>query len=279
MAKTVLVTGAAGYIGRHVVRELAERGAQVIALDRSRGDIDAGVKYVQAELDDVDAGFFAQHGVPDVCLHLAWRDGFNHNAHSHIENLSAHFRFLTAVSRAGVGQLTILGTMHEVGYWEGEIDEATPTNPRSLYGVAKNTLRQALELELAKSDVVLQWIRAFYILGDYERGQSIFSKIWAWEKEGRETFPFTLGLNKYDFITVELLAKQISATALQNEINGIINCCSGTPVALKDKVDQFLSEFGMRILPEYGAFPDRAYDSPVTWGNVEKINSILRLEN
>lgn len=39
-----------------------------------------------------------------------------------------------------------MGTMHEVGYWEGAIDEHTPCNPQSQYGIAKNAMRQSLML-------------------------------------------------------------------------------------------------------------------------------------
>ncbi|MGH4139663.1 hypothetical protein [Clostridium sp.] len=51
----------------------------------------------------------------------------------------------------GLTHLSVMGKMHEIGYWEGPIDENSPTNPSSLCGIAKNSLRQAIEL-LAKDD-------------------------------------------------------------------------------------------------------------------------------
>ena len=56
--------------------------------------------------------------------------------------------------------------MHEIGYWEGAIDENTPSNPTTLYGIAKNSLRQSIEVLTHDTDVVIQWLRAFYIIGD-----------------------------------------------------------------------------------------------------------------
>jgi dTDP-6-deoxy-L-talose 4-dehydrogenase (NAD+) len=122
---------------------------------------------------------------------------------------------------------------------------------------------------------VFQWLRAYYILGDDLRSQSLFSKILTWESEGRQTFPFTSGLNKYDFIAVQDLARQIAHSVSQTSVVGVIDCCSGQPVALRDKVTSFLIEHGLSIRPVYGAYPDRAYDSPAVWGSTEKIDLIM----
>ena len=95
------------------------------------------------------------------------------------------------------------------------------------------------------------------------------------EAEGKETFPFTSGKNKYDFIQVDELADQISHVVNQDEVNGVINCCSGVPVSLADKVEEYIETHQYKIRPQYGAFPDRPYDSPGVWGNAEKIKKIM----
>lgn len=83
-------------------------------------------------------------------------------------------------------------------------------------------------------------IRAFYITGDDQNNKSVFSKILELAQQGKETFPFTSGKNKYDFIEINQLAEQISAASIQTEITGIINVCSGKAISLKDKVEDFL---------------------------------------
>ena len=168
-----------------------------------------------------------------------------------------------------------MGSMHEVGYWEGAIDEDTPTNPESLYGIAKNSLRESLNVLIEKKEICLQWLRGYYILGDDLKNHSIFTKLLEADKEGKEKFPFTSGKNKYDFISVQELAMQIAATARQTKIDGIINCCTGNPITLADRVEKFIQDNNLKIKLDYGAFPDRPYDSPGVWGNPDKINSIL----
>ena len=123
--------------------------------------------------------------------------------------------------------------------------------------------------------VKITWLRAYYIMGDDLKNNSIFSKIVQKENEGAEKFPFNSGKNKYDFIDVDELADQIVAATLQDEILGIVNCCTGKPCSLGEKVEEFIRKNNFKIKLDYGAFPDRPYDSPGVWGDPSKINSIL----
>lgn len=274
----VLVTGAGGYIGRHVVAALLDAGADVVTVERpgSGRSLDARVAH-QVEGDifaDTDR-VLADAGPVDVLVHLAWEAGFVHNSPVHMLRLSDHVRFLDAAVASGVGQVAVLGSMHEVGYHHGPVDETTPTEPLSQYGIAKDALRRSLTLRLQDGPVVLQWLRCFYIYGDDARNSSIFTKIDEAAAAGKRTFPFTSGRNAYDFIEVGELGRQIAAVALQTEVDGVINCCSGEPTTLADRVEGFIRERGYDIALEYGAFPDRPYDSPAIWGDATKIRRVL----
>lgn len=273
----VLVTGAGGYIGRHVVSALLERGHQVIAAERSKNKIDPQAELRPGDIFSNDPRLYETLGSPEILIHLAWTDGFIHNSPRHMEYLPYHYRFLEQMLAGGVKQIAVMGTMHEVGYFEGEINEDTPTNPLSLYGIAKNALRQTCGvLQGQYPDAVFQWLRAYYICGDDSRNHSIFTKITAAEQGGKSTFPLNSGKNRYDFIDVEELARQIAAAASQREISGVINCCTGQVVSLREKVEGFIRERGFAIRPEYGVFPDRPYDSPAVWGNPDKIREIMK---
>ena len=275
----VLVTGANGYIGRHLINALANQGHDVVACDICFDSVRNDIKQVKINIFEDHNDIFKKLGCPDVCIHLAWRDGFIHNSDKHIGDLSSHFKFLTSMINGGLKHLSVMGTMHEVGYWEGMIEENTPCHPQSMYGIAKNTLRESLFLYVKGKDVDLKWLRAFYRLGDDKANNSIFSKIIIAAEKGQKTFPFTSGRNKYDFLNVEELASQIAAASTQQEISGIINCCKGTAVSLASKVESFIMEKGLDIKLEYGAYPDRPYDSPCIYGDPSKINAIMKLSN
>lgn len=270
----ILVTGANGYLGQGIVKSLLDKGAEVLATDFVTDNIDLRASVFQADIFSIDNPF-EYFGNPDVLLHLAWRDGFVHNSSAHIEDFAKHYNFLNKVAQSGVKQIAVMGSMHEVGFFEGSINENTPCNPMSLYGISKNALRSATDLICKNNNIVFQWLRGYYIVGNSKNGSSIFSKITSAADEGKKEFPFTMGQNQYDFIDYEDFADQVSASVMQSEINGIINICSGKPEKLADRVERFIAENGYDIKLKYGMFPDRAYDSKAVWGDSRKIDSIM----
>lgn len=74
----VLVTGANGYIGRHVIKALLDKGAEVIACDIVINDVDERAERKTLNLFELPEGnAYEQLGSPDVCLHMAWRNGLS----------------------------------------------------------------------------------------------------------------------------------------------------------------------------------------------------------
>lgn len=269
----IMVTGADGYIGRGVASQLLDAGHKVMAM----GLYSCGLEHdnLEEHIGDVFSYDFQSNEIPDVLLHLAWRNGFSHNDISHLDDLSKHYQFIKAALEAGVKRIAVMGSMHEVGYHEGAVDENTPCNPTTPYGVAKNALRQLTGELCRQHGAQMQWLRGFYLVSNDGRGCSIFSKIVAAEREGKDEFPFTSGRCKYDFLPYEEFCRQVVAVVEQDEVNGIINICSGEPIGLGDYIEHFISENGFSIRLGYGKYPDRPYDSAAIWGDATKIRKIL----
>jgi dTDP-6-deoxy-L-talose 4-dehydrogenase (NAD+) len=271
----VVVTGAGGYLGPHVVSALADRGHEVIAVVRPGSDAAVDPRAARLEADILAADFdVSVWGDAPGLVHLAWKDGFVHNSPAHMMQLSAHYRLLTAAAAAGTARIVALGTMHEVGYWEGAITADSPTDPKSQYGIAKEALRRALPLALPDT-VSLAWARAYYIYGDDRRSNSIFRKLLEAVDAGKTVFPFTSGKNRFDFIRVEELGRQLAALTDAVDVSGTLNCSTGEPVSLADQVERFIAENDLPISLEYGAYPDRPYDSPGVWGDAAVIREVM----
>ena len=276
----ILITGANGYIGSHVTRYISNNTTHtVIAVDFSNDKIQNlnNIQYTNIDIltNASNPDLYKMLKEPDAVIHFAWRDGFKHDSDAHLLYLGNHYLFLKNMIDSGCKNINVMGTMHEVGYYTGEINENTPCNPMSLYGIAKNSLRQALLTYSSGKDVSVKWLRAFYITGDDSLNHSVFAKILEMANNGQKTFPFVSGTNKYDFININKLAEYIARASTQTSVNGIINVCSGKPVSLKDKVEEFINENRLQIKPEFGAYPSRKYDSPLIYGNIDKLCKIL----
>lgn len=270
----ILVTGANGYLGQGIVENILSYGNEVIATDFSVQNIDKKAKSVACNLFEIENPFqfFEQ---PDILLHLAWRDGFVHYSDAHIDDLPKHYKFIKTMVENGIKQIAVMGSMHEIGFFEGSINENTPCHPTTPYGIAKNALRDLTQMICDKNGVIFQWLRGYYIVGNSKFGNSIFAKIVASAEEGKKEFPFTLGQNQYDFIDYNDFCIQVAAVINQNKEQGIINICSGQPEKLADRVERFIKENGYDIKLQYGTFPDRPYDSKAVWGDNSRIKRIL----
>ncbi len=271
----ILVTGANGYLGSGIVSALVNRGMEVLATDFAVDRVDEGAIAVAGDVFSIENPYeyFKQ---PDIVLHLAWRDGFVHYSDAHINDLPKHYEFIKKMIEAGVKKVVVMGSMHEIGFFEGRINENTPCHPITPYGISKNALRDLTKMLADKKGVVFQWLRGYYIVGNTRYGSSIFSKIVAAAEDGKTEFPFTMGQNQYDFIDYPEFCEQVASATIQDDVTGIINICSGHPEKLADRVERFIKENNFNITLQYGAFPDRPYDSKAIWGDGNKIETIMR---
>lgn len=274
----ILVTGANGYLGQGIVKKILDYGHEVIAADLKLDCVDDRAIKIPCNIFDLNEEELIEkfEGL-DALLHLAWRDGFFHYSKAHIVDLPKHFEFICKIieSQKGIKKIAVMGSMHEVGFFEGCVRENTPCHPTTPYGISKNALRYLVEMLTKEKNILFQWLRGYYIVGSSTRGGSIFSKIAAAAEKGEKQFPFTLGQNQYDFVDYDMFCTKTASAVCQNRINGIIDICSGKPEKLADRVERFIKENNYDLTLCYGIFPDRSYDSKAIWGSSEKIDKIM----
>lgn len=278
--KNILVTGASGFIGKYVVRELLQQGHRVVAATRN---IDtfchsyvSAVPFNLERLDD-NLNYFEYFGRPDICIHLAWEGLPNYKAAFHEEeNLPRHKKFLDNLISGGLQHLTVTGTCLEYGLIEGELSEDMECNPIVSYARAKYMLSKWLLNLAGEPGVQAKWLRLFYMWGDGQSPNSLIPQLDAAIKRGDKSFPMSGGEQVRDFLTANEMAKRIVTLALNPAAIGIINCCSGKPVRVKDFVEQYIREKEATIQLKLGVYPYPDYEPMRFWGNIEKMLPLLK---
>lgn len=279
----VLVTGASGFIGNYVVPELLKNGHQVIASSFSEKKARqfswfSSVQYIPfnlAALDDT-INYFQYFGTPDALIHLAWEGLPNYSEAYHVEvNLLQHLHFLTNLVKNGLTNLTVTGTCFEYGMREGKLDESMQPAPANAYAIAKDSLRKSLEQLQQDIPFNFKWVRLFYMYGPGQHPKSLFSQLEKALDEKAAVFNMSGGEQVRDYLAVEQVAALIVKTAMQNRVSGIINCCSGRPVTVKQWVEDYLQRTHQSIQLNTGYYPYSTYEPMAFWGDTKKLDSVL----
>jgi nucleoside-diphosphate-sugar epimerase len=280
--KKVLVTGATGFIGNYVIKELLLRDCMVIATSSNetkakKAEWYPQVKYIPFNLKEFNdtVNYYSFFQEPDLLIHLAWEGLPNYKAASHVEeNVPRHLAFLKNIISNGLKDMLVTGTCFEYGMKEGCLEEDIETEPANSYAAAKDQLRHELEVLAIENQIHFKWVRLFYMYGKGQSVNSLFSQLDKALANEEPVFNMSGGEQERDYLPVEEVAVNIVTISLQNKVEGIINCCSGKPIAVKDLVQQYLAEKKATIKLNLGFYPYTDYEPMKFWGDNNKLKSI-----
>ncbi len=282
--KKILVTGATGFIGNYVIEQLLQQ--KNFAIIASSSTIENArsahwfplVKYIPFNLKEFDdhINYYEFFDRPDVMIHLAWEGLPNYKAAFHVEeNLPRHFSFLKNCIEHGLTDVTITGTCFEYGMQEGCLSEDMDTMPANAYAIAKDTLRKQLQqLEQVKS-FTLKWVRLFYMYGVGQSPNSLLSQLDRALANSDTEFNMSGGEQERDYLPVEKVVAYLVRVALQDNVTGVINCCSGKPVTVKAFVKDYLAKKKKNIQLNLGYYPYADYEPMRFWGDTVKLESVI----
>src|SRR3954469_11417707 len=239
MVRRLLLTGAGGFIGRHVPGLLTARGFEVHAVGRQDVDL------LDAEATDA---LVAEIGASHL-LHLAWytEHGKFWEASENHDWSEATLRLAGSFRAAGGERLVAAGTCAEYG-------------PPTLYGAAKNATRLELEAYAAETGLSFAWGRVFFPYGPGERPQRVVAAAARAAVTG-EPFACTSGEQIRDFLYVEDVASAFAAL-VDSEATGAFDIGSGVGVPLRDVLLTLERLAGRQGIVRLGALPDR--DEPAS---------------
>lgn len=276
----VLVTGATGFVGTHVVKSLLAHGHSVVAVGRdatkgqSKPWADA-VTLLPCDLHEDFRPVLDPQLEVEALIHLAWPGLPNYRGFFHLEaNLAADLKFLSAAVDAGIPHLTVAGTCLEYGMQNGPLREDQVTAPTTPYGLAKDTLRKSLEMLQLSKPFTLQWVRLFYMYGEGQNPGSLLAQLDRAIDEGHPEFNMSAGEQLRDFMPVTEIG-EIFATLMSNpQCNGIINCCSGVPISVRQLVENHCEKRLSNIRLNRGFYPYPTWEPMAFWGVPSKLSAL-----
>jgi nucleoside-diphosphate-sugar epimerase len=253
----IAVTGAGGFVGRHVVEELVRRGHLVeAAVGRRSAPEHPLVNATRVNLLDVQAGRAWLHACrPDGLLHAAWFavPGEYWTSAENQRWLEASAALFTAALDAGARRIVGIGSCAEY-LWDGQpsSEAHTPIRPATSYGKAKDQTRAALAELGGKHGASWAWARLFFLFGPFEPPSRLIPSVVRSVLRGT-TATCTAGTQERDFLYVRDAASALVAL-LESPVQGPVNVASGRAMAVRTLVERLLARAGGGRVA-FGALP------------------------
>ncbi|MEA2695903.1 MAG: hypothetical protein QOI66_174 [Myxococcales bacterium] len=274
----ILVTGAAGFIGSHVVRHLDAAGHQVIAVDRSAPAL--ALPAVSAHVVDLaDAAAIAallKATRPEGLLHLAWyADPADYlTSHLNLAALTMTTALVQAALAAGCRKLVVAGSCVEYAIRDRPLVETDDVDPRTLYAACKRAAWHVVRALAAEAGAELAWARIFHLHGPGEDKRRLIPWVTSQLRAG-VAVELTDGTQVRDHLHVADVAAGLAAL-LTPGASGIYNVCSGEPATLR-RVLETVAEVvgaGASQLLKFGARPHRANETMFLAGDSTRLRTL-----
>jgi len=258
--RRIIVTGATGFIGRHTLHPLLERGFDIHVCSRSRprGEIGAQVSWHGVDLldpvatDETIKTIGATH-----LLHLAWyaEHGKFWDGRENLDWVSATQALLESFHAAGGTRAVFAGTCAEYDWTTDCCNDQTAVAPATLYGASKNAAHQSVDAYAAATDMSIAWGRVFFTYGPGEHPTRVVASV-AQALVAGTSIPCSEGTQVRDFLYVEDIGSAFAALA-DSRVDGALDIGSGRPLALRDLLLRLELLAGREGLVRLGAAPPR----------------------
>ncbi len=273
MTKKILITGATGFVGKHVVQALLNKGVDlrlVVRSDKAQLYQSISSAYEVVETEDVFSHgsdwWLEKCEAVDVVIHLAWyaEPGKYLQSLKNLDCLRGSIELAKGAAQAGVKRFVGVGTCFEYDLDNGRLSIETPLKPASPYAAAKAALYMSLMHWLPLNSIDFAWCRLFYLYGEGEDERRLVPYLHSRLKH-QEAALLTSGKQVRDFLDVADAGRILAQIALGNQI-GPINICSGVPITVQQLSEKIADIYGRRDLLVFGARSEDAMDPPCVVG-------------
>ena len=255
--RRVLVTGAEGFIGSHLVDELLDRGAEVRAFVHYNPfgrwgwlqERISDVEFLQGDVRDGERVATAATGV-EVVFHLAALIGIPYSyeaPESYVQtNVAGTYNVLNAARRAGVERMVqtstseVYGTARQV-----PIDESHPLQPQSPYSASKIG-GDMLALSFHHSfGLPLAVVRPFNTYGPRQSMRAVIPSVLQQLYSGSEEIKVgaTSPTRDFNFVT-DTVAGFLAVAECDRALGEVVNVGSGREIAIGELIELLISTSG-----------------------------------
>jgi len=215
---------------------------------------------------------------PSHLLHFAWNveHGKYWSSPSNLEWLAASLQLIKLFQELGGQRVVGAGTCAEYEWSGGTsrcVEQETPLKPATLYGAAKNALRQVAESFAGANDLEFAWGRIFLPFGPHEHAARLVPSVARALVRG-QIAECSAGTHVRDFLYVEDVADAFAALTDSAAV-GAFNIASGEPVTVREVAERLAKIAGRVDLLRLGALPERAGDPPVLVADTTRLRSAV----
>lgn len=276
----IFITGATGFIGAYLLRELLSQGHELICMKRITSDLshlgaDASKVLWTNISDDWQAVFRVFH--PEAVFHLAW-DGVSSADRiiwsKQVSNIILQQQLLDLSAECGVKKFIGIGSQSEYGDFEGIIDETFPTNPKTAYAAAKMACLDLLKTFCEIHQIEWYWFRLFPLFGPGESDRWLIPSLIK-AMCTQESMDLTAGEQRLPYLYVGESAKAIASPLNTQGKCGIYNVCADNPQPLKVLVTMIRDKVAPTFLLNFGALPYRYGQSMLMASHTDKLSQNL----
>jgi nucleoside-diphosphate-sugar epimerase len=268
----VLVTGASGFIGAHVLDALLARGHEIEAFALDDGPAREGVRWRRGDLfAPGSAERLLAEAEPELLVHLAWyaTPGKFWSAPENEAWVGATLGLVRAFGAAGGRRALLTGSCAEYAWGDEPLNElSTPLEPATYYGACKRDAYLGTSELAGELGLSLAWGRVFFLYGPGEPPGRLVSDVARGLLAG-ERVPTTAGRQRRDFMHVADVAGALAAL-LDSEVEGPVNIATGRPVEVSEIVAAIAAEAGSGTVAA-GDLPDREGEPAVIAGDSRRL--------
>ena len=288
MNKTILITGASGFLGSYIAEKFVNENYEVLALRRKYSNLWRcqsfinKIRWINIEANNWKSEL--QQYQPVTLIHAAWNGvpaNDRYNWEVQIENLSYLMKVLDVSGSLKIKQIIGLGSQAEYGNFEGKINEEFPLNPNTAYGTVKLMACELLKSFSEYNNIKWYWLRLFPLFGEKEDSNWFIPSV-IMKLQANANIELTLGLQKYAYMYVCDFAQAIFDITRNSHYpdSGIYNLSGNRAFTLKEIATTIKAMMDSTSILNFGALPYRPNQTMHMEGNTSKFErNIGRLQH